>query len=144
MRSIGITAVAVGAGLAVLGMLGVTDRAAAQASRCADCHFANPETAPAPDHLYEWDRSPHRRNGIGCESCHAGDATTFESLQAHRGVLSRGNPTSPVNRVNIPRTCGSCHPGPYTNFQQSQHFALLNEGNRRVPVCVTCQTPRGL
>jgi hypothetical protein len=59
-------------------------------------------------------------------------------MLAHQDVLSRGNPASPVHRANIPQTCGSCHRGPYTNFQESQHFQLLNDGNRRVPVCVTC------
>lgn len=124
-------------------VLGVPTSVEAQTSRCGSCHFANLETAPAPDHLYDWDSSPHGRNGVGCESCHDGDATTFERTLAHRDVLSGGNPASPVNRANIPRTCGSCHAGPYTNFQQSQHFQLLNEGNRRVPVCVTCHSDVG-
>ena len=68
-------------------------------NRCADCHFANP-TAPARDHLQAWDRSAHSRNNIGCEKCHGGDATTFESFQAHRGILNSANPASPVNRRN--------------------------------------------
>ena len=119
-------------------VIGSSVTAEAQSSRCASCHFANMETAPAPDHLSDWDSSPHGRNSVGCEACHDGDSTTFERTLAHREVLSRGNPASPVNRANIPETCGSCHAGPYTNFQQSQHFALLNDGNQRVPVCVTC------
>lgn len=115
-----------------------SNTADAQQSRCADCHFANPETIPAPDHLYDWDRSAHRRGNVGCEACHGGDASTFESTLAHRGILGSGNPASPTHRGNIPRTCGSCHPGPFTNFQQSQHYALLTGGDRDVPVCVTC------
>jgi hypothetical protein len=134
-----LSAPAKGAAVVVLllgvGMLATAD---AQTSRCASCHFANIETAPAPNHLSDWDSSPHGRNSVGCEACHDGDSTTFESTLAHRDVLSRGNPASPVNRANIPATCGTCHAGPYTNFQQSQHFELLNDGNRRVPVCVTC------
>ena len=133
MRSFGMFT---GAMLAVLVLQ--TDTAIAQQSRCADCHFANPETIPAPDHLYDWDRSAHRRGNVGCEACHGGDASTFESILAHRGILGSGNPASPTHRRNIPRTCGSCHPGPFTNFQQSQHYSLLNEGDRQVPVCVTC------
>lgn len=129
---------AVGVFAVVFLIAGLSATADAQTSRCASCHFANVETAPAQDHLSDWDSSPHGRNSVGCETCHGGDATTFERALAHRDVLSHGNPASPVNRANIPQTCGSCHPGPYTNFQQSQHFELLNEGNRRVPICVTC------
>jgi hypothetical protein len=111
--------------------------ASAQGSRCADCHLANPN---APGHLYEWERSPHGQNNVGCEACHGGDASTFDSFAAHRGILNSGNPSSPVNRGNIPRTCGTCHAGPFVAFQSSQMFALLQTGNRDVPVCTTCHS----
>lgn len=116
--------------------------ALAQQSRCADCHFSRPE-APNPDHLADWDHSAHGRNNVGCERCHGGDATTFESLLAHREVLHSSNPASPVNRQNLPRTCGTCHAGPFVAFQDSQHFALLEKGDRRVPVCTTCHGAAG-
>lgn len=109
----------------------------AQQSRCADCHFANPQ-APAADHLAEWDRSMHGRNSIGCESCHRGDATTFESFQAHQGILNSANPASPVAHKNLPRTCGTCHVGPFVAFQKSQHFAMLESGDAAAPSCSTC------
>ena len=116
--------------------------AIAQQSRCADCHFSRPE-APNPDHLADWDHSAHGRNNVGCEKCHGGDATTFESLIAHRDVLNSTNPASPVNRQNLPRTCGTCHAGPFVAFQGSQHFALLEKGDTRVPVCTTCHGAAG-
>lgn len=111
-------------------------------SRCADCHFANPAAPDAP-HLSNWDGSAHKRNNVGCEKCHGGDATTFEPLLAHRGILKSANPASPVNRRNLPATCGSCHAGPYVAFQKSQHFALLKKGDTRVPVCSTCHDAAG-
>lgn len=107
-------------------------------SNCADCHFANPYTEPAQDHLQEWSRSPHGRNNVGCERCHGGDPDTFERLQAHQGVLGGFNPSSPVHRDQLPATCGTCHAGPYVAYQSSQHHALLASGDRRVPVCTTC------
>jgi Cytochrome c554 and c-prime len=115
-------------------------KAWAQGSRCADCHLANPD---APGHLYDWERSAHARNNVGCEACHGGDASTFESLAAHMGILDSSNPASPVNRRNIPRTCGTCHSGPYVAFQSSQMFALLQAGNPDVPVCTTCHSAVG-
>jgi hypothetical protein len=122
-------------GLAALFM--VATPVIAQQSRCADCHFSRPE-APAQDHVSDWDRSAHSRNNVGCEKCHGGDATTFESQLAHWDVLTSRNPASPVHRGNIPTTCGACHAGPFVAFQDSQHFALLEEGDPRVPVCTTC------
>lgn len=125
----------------LLAMLLLPDALAA-ASRCADCHFASPY-APAPNHLVAWDRSAHGRNDVGCEKCHGGDATTFEPILAHRGVLGSSNPASSVHRVNIPRTCGGCHPGPYVAFQDSRHYALVENGDRRAPTCVTCHDSAG-
>lgn len=115
-------------------------RAAAQDSRCANCHLATPD---APGHLYEWERTAHAQNNVGCDACHGGDATTFDSFAAHRGILNSGNPSSPVNRRNIPRTCGACHSGPFVAFQSSQMYALLQAGNPDVPVCITCHSSVG-
>jgi len=112
-------------------------RASAQGSRCADCHLSNPD---APGHLYAWERSAHGQNNVGCDACHGGDPTTLDSFAAHRGILNSGNPSSPVNRKNIPRTCGTCHSGPYVAFQSSQMFKLLEAGDRDVPVCTTCHS----
>jgi cytochrome c7-like protein/cytochrome c554/c'-like protein len=125
------------AGCVLACLFGLVALAEAQQSRCADCHFSRPD-APAQDHLSDWDSSAHGRNNVGCERCHGGDATTFEELPAHRNILHSANPASPVNRKNLPRTCGVCHAGPFTAFQESQHFALLGQGDTRVPVCTTC------
>jgi Cytochrome c7 and related cytochrome c/Cytochrome c554 and c-prime len=132
-----VTRVITLAGCALISVFGLAALAQAQQSRCADCHFANPD-APAQDHLSDWDSSAHGRNNVGCERCHGGDATTFEELPAHRDILHSTNPASPVHRQNLPRTCGVCHAGPFTAFQDSQHFALLGKGDARVPVCTTC------
>jgi hypothetical protein len=106
-------------------------------SRCADCHFAHRRSA-SQWHLSEWDHSAHGRANVGCEKCHGGDPSTFESFLAHQGILSPRNPASPVNRINLPRTCGACHPGPFAAFQKSRHYDLLREGNVETPTCVTC------
>ncbi|MDH4063640.1 MAG: cytochrome c family protein [Acidobacteriota bacterium] len=123
---------------------GLTATAQAQSSRCADCHIANQQAA-APNwsgfalrHLQDWDFSPHSRNAVGCEKCHGGDARTFEKFLAHRDILPPGSPASPVNRVNLPKTCGSCHTGPFVSFQKSAHYELLNSGDDRGPTCSTC------
>jgi hypothetical protein len=122
--------------------------ASAQQSRCADCHFANP-TGPGVGsrdwevHLRDWDLSAHARAGVGCDRCHGGDPTTFEPMAAHRNILHWMNPSSPVNRVNLPKTCGACHTGPFVAFQKSRHFALLQGSNPVVPTCTTCHGAAG-
>jgi hypothetical protein len=108
-----------------------------QQSRCADCHFANLD-APARQHLNEWDLSAHGRNEVGCESCHGGDPTTFESFVAHAGIVGSNSPRSTAHRSNLPGTCGTCHASPFVAFQESRHFALLETGDARVPTCSTC------
>jgi hypothetical protein len=110
-------------------------------SSCGDCHIANPQADPLPPHTSDWDMSAHGRNGVGCERCHLGDSTTFEPFLAHRGVLTSRNPASPVHRVNLPRTCGACHAGPFVAFQRSKHFQLLQEGREGGPTCSTCHGP---
>lgn len=122
-----------------------------QGSRCADCHFANPD-APNAQHLLEWDYSAHERNGVGCDACHGGDPSTFEPFLAHQGILNSGNPASPVHRRRLPRTCGGCHIGPFVAFQKSKHFEMLEGGNDEAPTCSTCHgdvaahllSPKGL
>jgi hypothetical protein len=122
---------------AALAALMVATPAAAQESRCASCHYANP-TAPRPDHLQAWDNSPHDRNNVGCEKCHGGDATTFEKTLAHRGILNSANTQSKVHRNNLPTTCGGCHVGPFVAFQDSKHYELMQGGDSRVATCSTC------
>ena len=84
-------------------------------SRCADCHFARPD-APGQYHVLDWDRSPHGRNNVGCQACHGGDATTFESLLAHRDIQHPSAPASPLN-PRIPITLGKI----WSAFIRSPH-----------------------
>lgn len=122
--------------LCAAGLL-LAESARAQQSVCADCHYANP-TSPRRDHLNDWDRSPHGRNSVGCEKCHGGNAREFEGFLAHRGVLNPVDKSSPVNRQNLPFTCGKCHVGPSVAFEASKHYDLLRSGTNKGPTCSTC------
>ena len=64
-----------------------------------------------------------------CESCHG----------SHH-ILSRKDPVSPTNKVNIPKTCGSCHAGINTEYAQGVHGLALAKGNTNAPVCTDCHT----
>jgi hypothetical protein len=111
--------------------------ARAQQSFCADCHYANP-SAPRPDHLEEWDRSPHGRDRVGCEKCHGGNAAVSEGFRAHSGVLNSADEFSRVSRRNLPLTCGQCHVAPSVAFEASRHYELLRSGGNKGPTCSTC------
>jgi hypothetical protein len=130
-------------GVAALGGV-ATVHAQSASSRCADCHIANQQggggmlSANAARHLQDWDLSSHGRASVGCEKCHGGDASTFEKFLAHRDILPTSSPASPVNRVNLPRTCGTCHTGPFVAFQKSRHYDILRGGDDRGPTCSTC------
>ena len=120
-------------------LLSYPARAAAQLhpSLCADCHFAN-SGKPNPTHLQEWDSSAHERASVGCEACHGGNPNTVESFLAHQSIVRGRGPESPVHPSRVPRTCGTCHSGPYTQFQQSRHAGLLEHGDDDGPTCTTC------
>jgi cytochrome c553 len=94
-------------------------------------------------HISDWDTSAHSRSRVGCDGCHGGNPTTFESFMAHRDVLPPSNPASPVHRSNIVTTCGRCHAGPFVAFQKSRHYQLLTGGNSNVPTCITCHEETG-
>lgn len=113
--------------------------AQAQSSRCADCHIANaPSALPnwsgfALRHLQDWDASPHSRHNVGCDRCHGGNPAIFEKFLAHKDMLPPSSPASPANAVNLPKTCGGCHTGPFVSFQKSKHYQLLQAGDTRGP-----------
>jgi hypothetical protein len=124
-------------GILVLASAGSADAQGLAGSRCADCHFANPGSVSA-SHLSDWDTSAHARRNVGCESCHGGDPKTFEPFVAHQNILPRTNPASPVNSMNLGKTCGTCHAGPFVQFQKSKHYELLRAGDKTAPTCATC------
>ncbi|MBZ5556291.1 MAG: hypothetical protein LAO77_03345 [Acidobacteriia bacterium] len=107
-------------------------------SRCAECHFANMSSVPAPQHLGDWQQSPHGKRDVGCDKCHGGDPMTFQPAEAHRGVLSSDNPASPVYRANLVRTCAPCHERNALAFGQSLHQILVRADDQRAPTCTTC------
>ena len=67
-----------------------------------------------------------------------------EKFQAHQQHAARDQSRSPVNRANLPKTCGSCHTGPFVSFQKSQHYnSLLAAGDDCWPTCSTCHGEAG-
>ena len=130
-------ATVIGMLLSALATLAAAPDQIAPLSGCADCHFADAK-APRRDHVEGWDRSPHARAGVTCEQCHGGNPRTFDAVLAHAPMIRSIDGKSPVNRRNLPVTCGGCHTGALAAFRRSQHFELLQSGRTHAPTCSTC------
>jgi cytochrome b subunit of formate dehydrogenase len=47
---------------------------------------------------------------------------------------------SPINHVNVAKSCGKCHVGIEETYNKSIHGQLLAKGDKRGPVCTDCHT----
>jgi predicted CXXCH cytochrome family protein len=103
---------------------------------CGVCHS---------DVRVRFDQGVHRAEGIGCTSCHGGNADATTVAEAHRGNF-RGVPS----KRSIPALCASCHADvarmrpynlpsdQYALYQTSQHGIRLAKGDLNVAVCTDC------
>jgi len=64
-----------------------------------------------------------------CSSCHG----------SHK-ILSKTDPNSRTNRLNIASTCGTCHAGPERAYLDGIHGQRMTTGDVRAPVCTNCHT----
>ncbi len=109
---------------------------------CARCHREGEKAArrykgTQHDIIEHYTESIHGkgllRSGLTvtamCTSCHT----------AH-GVLPKTDPSSTVNRANIPGTCGRCHHGIEEQFLKSVHAAKAGTAQKERPVCSDCHT----
>jgi len=93
----------------------------------------------------KYEQGAHDREGIGCTSCHGGNADAITVGSAHTGGY-RGVPA----RRAIPALCASCHADvtkmrfynlpsdQYALYQTSQHGVLLAKGDSNAAVCTDC------
>jgi predicted CXXCH cytochrome family protein len=68
-----------------------------------------------------------------CQSCHG----------SHH-ILSRKDPLSQTNKVNVPATCGKCHAGITENYLGGVHGKAIAKGNMNAPVCSDCHTAHAI
>lgn len=120
--------------------LGSSSSAEGETDACRRCHRDESfrvRNKKIYDYFQEWNGSAHDRAGLSCTACHGGDPAKDAKEEAHRGILSEAEPTSPLYFKNIPKTCGGCHPKILGRFEKSRHYAQL-EAAGRGPNCVTC------
>ncbi len=68
-----------------------------------------------------------------CQSCHG----------SHH-ILSRKDPQSPTNKVNVPATCGTCHAGITNDYLGGVHGKAIAKGHLDAPVCSDCHTAHAI
>lgn len=72
-----------------------------------------------------------------CNDCHSAGGT------AHR-ILGPGDPESPINHFNIPKTCGKCHQNIENDYWEGIHGKLVARGETDSPVCTDCHGEHGI
>ena len=134
----------------------------AKAAQCESCHGNIHEILPASD-----PKSHTARVNIPktCGQCHsqpipgmagrpalayqesihgklsaAGNdkAAVCSDCHGEHEVLPPNDPSSPVFRANVPKTCSKCHGDEAAQFAKSIHGKVLADGNTEGPVCTTC------
>jgi cytochrome b subunit of formate dehydrogenase len=68
-----------------------------------------------------------------------GKAATCIDCHTEHQIKSGSDPTSTVNRFNIPNTCSKCHTQIANDYKQSVHgVEALQKKNQDAPVCTNC------
>lgn len=106
---------------------------------CSACHRLETEIYLKSDHGQAVAKG--ESEAASCKDCHGHSHTLLNFL----------NPRSPVNRVNIPQTCGRCHGNtaamekfnllqsePVVTYDRSVHGVALKRGDTAAAVCTDC------
>lgn len=114
---------------------------------CLECHSNLPEPLGVSTETFA--QSIHTQKGLGCVSCHGGDANSDDSDKAmSRSAGWKGK----IERRQIPELCASCHsdadrmkrynPGlrvdQFQQYKTSVHGAKWAKGDSKVAVCTDC------
>jgi predicted CXXCH cytochrome family protein len=124
-----------------------TAQTPAQQNSCIDCHSAM--DAPLKVTAEQFAQDIHSQKGLGCVSCHGGDASKDDPDEA---MGKKAGFRGKIKRTDIPALCGKCHsdaaymrqhnPSLRTDqlsqYQTSVHGKQLAKGDTNVAVCVDC------
>ena len=146
--------VALAIGLCAAGV-GAQDEAGLSAGgSCVTCHLELDEPGlREPAEVFAADA--HNREGLGCVSCHGGDANSEEPDEAMDPA--RGFRGAPAAR-GIPALCGGCHgdsafvrrfnpnlpTDQWDQYRTSVHGLQLAEGDTKVATCISCHGVHGI
>ncbi|HEY0592981.1 MAG TPA: cytochrome b/b6 domain-containing protein [Thermoanaerobaculia bacterium] len=80
------------------------------------------------------------RESVHGRAIAAGDeqAAVCTDCHEYHAIQSPKSSSSPINKFNIPHTCGRCHGAVAAEFTESIHGAALDRGNWLSPSCTDC------
>jgi cytochrome b subunit of formate dehydrogenase len=109
------------------------------AATCTRCHgdksITDNRNIAIPGAAKQYEKSIHNRaivdlglnKSASCIDCHG----------AHN-MKDRRDPSSTINKANLPATCGRCHYGVFTIYRESVHGTSLARGVPDAPNCADC------
>jgi cytochrome b subunit of formate dehydrogenase len=108
------------------------------AQTCGSCHanaeFLARHKIPIAKPVESYTLSVHGRAVAGgnesapsCSDCHGG-----------HDIVAARDPASPINRSNVPGTCGACHSDVQEIYANSVHGQAVGHGVAGAPVCTDC------
>jgi cytochrome b subunit of formate dehydrogenase len=80
------------------------------------------------------------RESVHAQAASRGNLGAAVCSDCHRAhdVLPASDPRSPIFKLNVPSTCGQCHPGITAEFGESIHGRAAARGVSQSPVCTDC------
>lgn len=104
--------------LSTIGNLAVERGMTEMGRECIDCHKTE-----NPGIINDWKDSRHAHAGVSCIDCHQVEADSPMATQ-HETLVG----TDVYISVLVPpSTCARCHPGEYTQFNESGHFRAYHQ-----------------
>lgn len=115
--------------------LNQAERKLQQEKMCMSCH-GQKESAQdvASEFVHAYEQSVHAnalKNGNG-------NAATCIDCHSSHDMQKGSDPTSKVNKRNIPSTCAQCHGEVVKTYKTSIHGQAFEKGNTASPVCTDC------
>jgi cytochrome b subunit of formate dehydrogenase len=109
-----------------------------EARVCERCHQNNADVrqrvGPSAGFIAAYETSVH---GLALAAGNERAATCSDCHGAH-DMKKGSDPTSSVNKWNIPHTCARCHTEIARTFSESIHGKALQWGNKESPACTDC------
>jgi cytochrome b subunit of formate dehydrogenase len=115
-----------------------------QPKMCAKCHAEVRKVSkyqiPAPASYQAYMESVH---GKALEEDDIGVAVCSDCHRSH-DLRAISDPTSYAYRINIPSTCGQCHPGEEEEYSEDVHGRGVKRGIIDAPVCTDCHNAHAI
>jgi cytochrome b subunit of formate dehydrogenase len=129
------------------------------AAACASCHGEAHDVQAAAKVVPQQCAKCHDdavhgyQLGVHAVARKDGDKQAPTCLACHGSphqILAADDPKSPVNHINIPKTCGSCHSQkfvmgrdgystqPFFSYEESVHGRAVGAGSTKAAVCTDC------